>query len=262
MDIAAEVTLHLQCAGPTLECKHGLPVQPEVCAPEGLGQHLGNLLVLQILFGGQEQLGQGQSRRLIQLEFSIRVGVLTAVDGGAAERIVGVVLVEPIILVQYGNAGGLNGGNIPEGIPHDLKMVVHFTATAHEEALGDVLAAVAAAAGQIQLLQQMNVLALHLTVPHQIEGCGETGQTGADDISGFFIHTLGLLGVGKGFISACGIIHKITSCVVVFSCCLHYIRIFSLYHRQKKPRDKILITGWESVKILIKTGKMIKTPQT
>ena len=95
-----------------------------------------------------------------------------------------------------------------EGIPHDLKMVVHFAAAAHEEALGNVLAAIAAAAGQIQLFQQMDVLALHLSVADQIEGRRQAGKAGADDVGGFFIHILGLFGVGKGFVSASGIIHN------------------------------------------------------
>ena len=46
VDIAAEVALHLQGAGPALESKHGLPVEPEVGLPEGVRQHIGNFLAL------------------------------------------------------------------------------------------------------------------------------------------------------------------------------------------------------------------------
>ena len=46
VDVAAEIALHLQRARPALEGEHRLPVQPEVRAPEALGQHLGDLLVL------------------------------------------------------------------------------------------------------------------------------------------------------------------------------------------------------------------------
>ena len=139
------------------------------------------------------------------------MGILAAVHAGAAQGVVGVVLVEPIILVQNGNARGLDGGNIPEGVPHDLKMVVHFPAAAHIEALGDVPVAVAAAAGQLQLLQQMDALALHLAVSHQIESSGQTGKAGADDISGFVVYALRLLGMGKRFVSSGRIIHNSSS---------------------------------------------------
>ena len=96
-------------------------------------------------------------------------------------------------------------------------MVVHLTAAPHEEALGDVLAAVAAAAGQIQFFKHMDVLALHLAVADKIKSRRQAGKAGADDISRFFVHILGLFGMGKGFISASGIIHN------------KYLLLFSVY---------------------------------
>ena len=110
------------------------------------------------------------------------MGILAAVYAGTAQRVVGVVLVEPVILIQHGNTRRLNGGHIPEGVPHDLEMVIHLTAAPHEKALGNILAAVAAAAGQIQLFKYMDMLALHLPIADQVEGRGQAGQTGADDI--------------------------------------------------------------------------------
>ena len=71
------------------------------------------------------------------------------------------------------------------------------------------LAAVAAAAGKLQLFQKMDVLALHLPVADEIEGRGQTGKTGADDIGGFFVDILRLFGVGEGFIRSGRVIHNI-----------------------------------------------------
>ena len=139
------------------------------------------------------------------------MGILAALDGGPAQGVVGVVLVQPVVLIQHGHIGGLDAGHIPEHIPHDLKMVVHFPAAAHIEALGNVLAAIAAAAGQVQLLQQVHPLALHLSVTDQVEGGGQTGQAGADNISGLVVHALRLLGMGKGFIGSSRIIHILCS---------------------------------------------------
>ena len=216
MDIAAQIPLHLQRAGPALECKHRLPVEPEVGAPEGFRQHIGDLLVLQILFRGQEQLRKSQGGILIQLELLVGVSILAAVHAGAAQRVVGVVLVEPIIFVQNGDARRLDGRDIAEGIPHDLEMVVHLTAATHKEALCDVLAAIAAAARQIQLFKYVDVLALHLAVTDQIKSRRQAGKAGADDISRFFVHIPGLFGMGKGFVSAGRVIHNKTSCCFCF----------------------------------------------
>ena len=87
-------------------------------------------------------------------------------------------------------------------------MVVHLTAAAHDVAQVLELIAVAGAAGEIALLQNVDVLALHLAVADQIAGCGQGRQTAAHDIGGLVVHALGLFGTGKGFIVTAGIIHK------------------------------------------------------
>ncbi len=67
--------------------------------------------------------------------------------------------------------------------------------------------AVARAAGGGAFFQNVDVLALHLAVAHQIAGGGQGRQTAAYDIGGFLIHAFGLAGTGKGFVIAAGIIH-------------------------------------------------------
>ena len=207
MDIAAEVAFHFQGAGPALEGKHGLPVDPEVGLPEGVRQYIGNFLALQILFRGDEQLGQSHGRFLVQVELLVSVGVIAAIDRSPAERVVGVMLVEPVVFIQHGDARLFQGGHVAEHVPHDLEVVVHFPAAPHEEALGHVLTSVAAAAGEFQLLQQVDMLALHLTVADQIKGRRQAGQACANDISGLLVHVLGLFGMGERFISSSRVIH-------------------------------------------------------
>ena len=197
VDIAAQIPFHFQRTGPALKCKHGLPVQPEVGLPERIRQNVGDLLVLQIFFRCQKQLGKRQRRFLVQRKLLVGVRILATVHGGTAEGIVGVVLVQPVIFVQHRDVGRFDGRNIPECIPHDFEMVVHFSAATHEESFCDVLASVTAATGKFQLFQQVNVFAFHLTVTNQIKGCGKTGETGTDDISRLFVHVLRLFGVCK-----------------------------------------------------------------
>ena len=208
VNIAAEIALHFKRTGPALEGKHGLPVKPEVRAPEGIGQHIGYLLVLQILFRRQEQLRKRHCGILIQPELLVGMGILAAVHARTAQGIVRIVLIQPIVFVQNRNTRGFDRRHIAEGVPHDLKMIVHFASAAHEEALGDILPAVAAAARKLQLFEQMDMLALHLPVADKVKGCRQPGKTGADDVCRFFIHILRLFGAGKRFISSCRVIHN------------------------------------------------------
>ena len=209
VDVAAEIALHLQRARPALEGEHRLPVQPEVRAPEALGQHLGDLLVLKILLRRQKELRERHGGGLVESEFLVGMGVLAAVDARAAERVVGVVLVEPVVFVKHRYVRRLDARHIAEYVPHDLEMVVHLAAAAHVKALGDVAVAVATAAGKLVLFEKMDVLALHLAVADEIEGRGQTGETGADDIGGFAVDALRLFGVGEGFIRSGRVIHNI-----------------------------------------------------
>ena len=108
MDVAAEITLHLQRARPGLEGEHRLPVEPEVGGPERIGQNVRDLLVLKLALGRDEQLGECHCAGAVQRELAVGVRVLAAVDRGAAERIVGVMLVQPVVFVQHRDAGCLD----------------------------------------------------------------------------------------------------------------------------------------------------------
>ena len=114
MAIAAKVALHLQCRGPALEGEHGLPVQPEISLPEGGRQHLRDFLILKILFRRDEELGQRQSGFLVQCEQLVRMSILSALLGCTAQRVVGIMLVQPIVLIQHRDTGRFDGGHITE----------------------------------------------------------------------------------------------------------------------------------------------------
>ena len=197
MHVSAKIALHLQCTGPFLERKHGLPIQPEVCTPEGFRQNFFDLLVLQILLRCDKQAGQRQCRFFIQRKLFVCMRILSAIDGCTAQRIVGVMFIQPIVLVQYRNIRRFNGWYVTEYIPHYLKVVIHFTTAAHIKSLGHIFSAVAATAGNIQLFQKVNVLSLHLSVTYQIKGGSQSGKPGTDDIGRFFVHTQRLLGACK-----------------------------------------------------------------
>ena len=208
VDIALDIQLHLQRAVPVLKGEHGAPVQPEVGVQHLVIEEVGDLLVLQVLVGGEEQLHDLHGALVGDVELAVGMGVLAAVNGGAAQGVVGVLLVEPVVLVQNADTLRFDGGDGTEQVPHDLEMVVHLAAAAHDVAQVLELIAVAGAAGQATLFQNVDVLALHLAVADQIAGGGQGSQTAAHDIGGFVVHALGLFGTGKGFIVTAGIIHK------------------------------------------------------
>ena len=208
VDIALDIQLHLQGTVPVFKGEHGAPVQPEVAVEHLVIEEVGDALVLQVLVGGEEQLHDLHGALVGDVELAVGVCVLAAVLGGAAQGVVGVGLVEPVILVQNADAFRLDGGDGAEQVPHDLKVVVHLAAAAHDVA--DVLEfpSVAGAAGGGALLQNVDVLALHLAVADQVAGGGQGRQAAAHDIGGLVVHALGLLGVRKGFVVTAGIIHN------------------------------------------------------
>ena len=123
--------------------------------------------------------------------------ILSAVYRCAAKGIVRVMFVEPIVFIQNRNTGRFDGGYVAEGVPHNLKVVVHFASAAHEKALCYVFSAVAAAAGKFQLFKQMDMLSLHLPVTDKIERRRKSGKTCTDYIRRFFVNILRLFGMCK-----------------------------------------------------------------
>ena len=109
--------------------------------------------------------------------------VLAAVYRCTTERIVGVVLVEPIVFVKHRYTGRFDRGNVTERIPHYLEMIIHFTTATHIETLCNILASVTASARKLQFLKKVDMLALHLSVSYKIEGCRKSGKSSANDIS-------------------------------------------------------------------------------
>ena len=221
VDVALKVALHLQGAVPVLKGKHGAPVQPEVGVQDFVIKKVGDLFIVQLLVRGHEQLQNLHSTLVRQAELAIGVGILAAVDGGAAQAVVGIVLVQPVILVQHGDVLILNGGDGAEQIPHALEVVVHLTAAAHNVTDVLVLVAIAGTTGDGVLFQHMDVLALHLAVTHHKACSGQRGQAAADKVGTLVVNALRFFGTGKSFIVTAGIIHKKASlrwfyCLLLF----------------------------------------------
>ena len=100
------------------------------------------------------------------------MGIFAALLGSSAERVVWIVLVEPVVLIKYRDARCFNRWNVSEHIPHALKVVVHLSATAHVETLAYIFAAIAASTRKLKLLEQVNSCTLYLAIADKIKRSG------------------------------------------------------------------------------------------
>ena len=134
------------------------------------------------------------------------MSVLAAVNGRTAERIVGVMLVQPVILVQNGSARFLKGRNAAEQIPQTLEMVLHLTAAAHHITSGRIKNTVAGAAGNIHGFQDVNVGAGHLGVADHEAGSCQSSQTASYQVSMLVIHAFRFLRASKSFVVSVAVV--------------------------------------------------------
>ena len=250
VDIALDIELHFQGAVPVFKGKHRAPVEPEVGVEDLVVKEVCDALVLQVFIRGEKQLHDLHRTLVGNVELAVGMRVLTTVDGSAAEGIVRVFLVQPVILVENAYALRLDGRDGVEQIPHDLEMIVHLPAAAHDIADVFKLIAVASAAGNRILLQNVHMLALHLAVTDKIAGYRQRREAAADDIGRFLIDAFRLFGSCKCFIVTARIIHdsylhkksgNIALCFPFDG--MSILRIQKIHNMQKTPCDKVLITG-------------------
>ena len=214
VDEPLEVEFHLQGAVPVLESEHGAPVQPEGGVEHLVVEHILDGLVVQVLVGGHEQLDDLHAGLLAQVEPAVGVGVLAAVFGGAAEGIVGVVLVQPVEFIQHRGPRLFQGRDAAEQVPQTFKVVLHLPAAPHDVAAGGIVDAVAGAARHVHGFQNVDVGAGHLAVPHQEAGRRQGSQTAAYQIGVLVLHPGGLFRPGKGFIVAVGVVDALAVLLV------------------------------------------------
>ena len=208
VDIPLEVEFHFQSTVPVFKSKHGAPVKPEVGGENLLVKNIGDLFILQLLVRGEEEFHDLQRALIRDGKFAIRVGVLALFLRRAAKGVIWVCLVQPVIFIQHTGTLGFQRRDRAEQIPHDLKVVVHLAAAPHN--IADIIfIAIAGTAGDGVFFKDVDALAFHLAIPHQIAGRGQSGQARANEIGRFMIDPLRFAGMRECLIIATGIIHQI-----------------------------------------------------
>ena len=190
MDVSLKISLHFERRIPSVEGEHRLPIQPEIAVPEIIVEEIAYLLIFESLFGSHEELAYLHSRFFVKPEFAVGASVFAAVYRCSAKRIVGVFFVESVIFVEYGKTGIFERGNVSEHFPHNLEMVVHFSAAAHIITRSGDCSSVARTARYIEFFQKVNMLAFHLTVSHKEERRRKARKPRADYISRFTVYAL------------------------------------------------------------------------
>ena len=141
--------------------------------------------------------------------------IFSPVHCRSAQGIIGVVLVQPVKLIQHGCPRCLQGWNTSEQIPETFEMIFHFTAAAHHIPSGWIENTITGTACNIHSFQNMNMRARHLTVTYKETCRCQRGKTTSYNIRIFLIHTLWLLGPCKSFIISVTVINTLAVLLIL-----------------------------------------------
>ncbi len=204
-----EVQLHLQRAVPVFKGEHGPPVQPEGGAEYFFIKDILDRLIIQVFVLCHKELHDLHAAFLAQIKLPVRMSVLAAVHGSAAQGIVGVFFVKPVVFVQHGHARRLQRRDAAEQIPQAFEMVLHLSAAPHDVTSCGIKDTVAGAACKVHGLQNVYVVTGHLSVSYQ-EACRrQRGQPAAYKISVFPVHAFRFSRSCEGFIVAVAVIDSL-----------------------------------------------------
>lgn len=207
VDEAVQVQLHLQHRVPLLEGKHGPPVEPEVAVEEIPAEVLVDALAFELLARAQEQTDDVLLGLVVEAELLVRVCILTLVDGRSLQRVVGVVLVEPVELIQDRSAFDFQRRDGPVELPQAFVVGFELPAATDHKAFLGLVDAVQSAPGYVGLLDDGDVLTGHATVSDQECGPCERGHARAHKPCFLFVHPVGFARPSKCLVVAVAVIH-------------------------------------------------------
>jgi hypothetical protein len=133
MNKSMKIQLELKRRMPLLKGEHRTPVQPKVAVKKLVSDNFIDPLVLHLLTGSKKHLHEILLCTLAQREAPVGVGVLAPVDRHPLERVVGIVLIEPVELVEDACPLHFDRRNGPEEVPETFEVVFHLSPTADHE---------------------------------------------------------------------------------------------------------------------------------
>ncbi len=111
MDKALDIKLHFQSRMPIFKSKHGSPIKPEIGIKNLIIKNFIDSFVIKIFIRCKEEFHNFHSCLVRQAKLLICMSILTLFFSRAAERVVRVCFIEPIIFIQDTDAVSFNGRN-------------------------------------------------------------------------------------------------------------------------------------------------------
>ena len=220
MNKSLEIKFHFQRTMPVFKRKHGSPVQPEGRIKYFLIKHILYGLIIKILILCHKELHDLHAALLTEIKFAVSMCILATIYCCTAQRIVRVLLVQPVKFIQNRSSRYFQRRNASEQIPQTFKMIFHLAATAHHISSGCIINSIACATGNVHCLQNMDVRAGHLSIPYQEAGCCQSRKTTSNNVGIFILHTLRLFRPCKCLIISVRIINSLTVFLVFSPFCI------------------------------------------
>ena len=175
------VELHFKEAVPVLEGEHRPPEHPEIGLQKAFREILLDRDVVELLLPLEEQAGELPLLRSAQAERREILDLALAAHqpGPGVARVV--VVDEPVLVEDAVARRQFEGGYILVKVPEILVGEAHLAAAAHDVAGLWVARAVERAAGDVDLVEDGDVLPRHSAVADQIEGGRKARDAAADD---------------------------------------------------------------------------------
>ena len=134
------------------------------------------------------------------------MSVLPTVNGCTAQRIIGVMLIQPVKFVQNRSTWLFEGRNAVEKIPETFEVILHLTAASHYVSSHRIKNTIACAACNVHCFQDVNVGAGHLGVADHEAGSCQSSQTASYQVSMLVIHAFRFLRVSKSFVVSVAVV--------------------------------------------------------
>ena len=142
------------------------------------------------------------------------MSVLPTVNGCTAQRIIGVMLIQPVKFVQNRSTWLFEGRNAVEKIPETFEMIFHLTAATHDITSGRIKNSIAGTAGNVHGFQDVDMIPGHLCISDQEAGSCQGSKAASYDVSIFLIYTFRFLRMCKCFVVSVGIIDAFAVAVI------------------------------------------------
>ena len=151
--------------------------------------------------------------------------ILSLFYRSTAQRIVRIMLIQPVIFIQHGCTRFFQRWNTVEQIPQTFEMILHLTSASHNISSGRIKNTITGTTCDIHCFQNVNMISRHLCIPYQEAGCCQRSQSASYQICMFIIYAFWFFRAGKCFIISICIIYTLAVFLLFAALGIAVIRI-------------------------------------